>query len=137
MGSTSLLFTIIIWEIFLGTLSRRVKGKSRNNQYVGSTESGPKDDLFSLGRRFCAHQKVTFAEALKEIKDGEEKDPDQVDQVPEEAADFDAVGLTGPGMYAPLRWGEAVPLWFLQQKLRWTRPLDWPACSLNRRAQDW
>ena len=54
--------------------------------------------------------------------------------------DFDAVGLTGPGMYAPLRWGEAVPLWFLQQAGALAAGgarvliISWPTCRLQARA---
>ena len=53
--------------------------------------------------------------------------------------DFDAAPISGPGMYAPLRWGEAVPLWFLQEAGALAEGgakvliISWPTCRLQAR----
>ena len=51
----------------------------------------------------------------------------------------DVAPITGPGMYAPLRWGEAVPMWFLQQAGVLVPGgskvliISWPTCRLQAR----
>jgi aromatic ring-opening dioxygenase LigB subunit len=53
--------------------------------------------------------------------------------------DIDVAPITGPGMYAPLRWGEAVPMWFLQQAGVLAPGgskvliISWPTCRLQAR----
>jgi aromatic ring-opening dioxygenase LigB subunit len=51
----------------------------------------------------------------------------------------DVAAITGPGVYAPLRWGEAVPMWFLQQSGVLVPDgskvliISWPTCRLQAR----
>lgn len=52
---------------------------------------------------------------------------------------IDVAAISGPGVYAPLRWGEAVPMWFLQQSGILAPGgskvliISWPTCRLQAR----
>jgi aromatic ring-opening dioxygenase LigB subunit len=84
---------------------------------------------------------AAWAGAWEDYTVSGEGDADAADSLVEyvRAQDFDAAPVSGPGMYAPLRWGEAVPLWFLQQAGALAAGgskvliISWPTCRLQAR----